>query len=154
MLLKALTNWVLLLPHCGQCTMVFSSRAASKLLPTGGAIPYCRSFSFAASVIQSVVHAGDNTCVIRTLLMPCSNNVIRICARIMSVAGQPEYVGVINTSHSPVASCHCTPRSIPISAMVSTGISGSTTVSSMAVICSYVIGCLMFFLFFVCGLWL
>src|SRR5471032_589332 len=52
---------------CGACSF-------EPQLPIGGAMPYYRSFSRAASVIQSVVHAGANTVSIRCLVKPASFN--------------------------------------------------------------------------------
>ena len=70
--------------------------SSSRLLPpsAGGAIPYSRSFILPASLIQSVVQAGDRTRSIRTFSTPClSKASITLCS-MTSVAGHPEYVGV------------------------------------------------------------
>ena len=87
-------------------------------------MPYSVSLALPASLIHSVVHAGDRTVSTRpSTCRACS--VSSTSCRIRSIAGQPEYVGVIvTTTSSP--SCR-TPRSTPRSAIVSTGTSGSVT---------------------------
>ena len=57
------------------------------------------NFSFPASLIQSVVQAGDKILVTVTFLNPCSSSIILICMLITSMAGHPLYVGVMITSY-------------------------------------------------------
>src|SRR5262249_37740751 len=68
---------------------------------SGGPRPYAESFSLASSAIQSVVHAGVNTVSTFTCAHPFSCNAAVMSCLMTSIAGQPEYVGVIETVTSP-----------------------------------------------------
>jgi len=95
----------------------------------GGAMPKAFNFSLPVSLIQSVVQAGDNTCLMLISVNPCCKSVILMFMLIASIAGQPLYVGVItiSTDCSPVT---YTARTMPRSITLSTGISGSNTCPS------------------------
>ncbi len=103
----------------------------------GGAIPKALSFSLPAAVIQSVVHAGDNCVRILIFSTPNDCSACSILSAITCVAGQPEYVGVIITSHVS-SSCHLSSRTIPKSTTETAGISGSLTVDRHCHNCSEV----------------
>src|SRR5574343_143867 len=86
-------------PHCGQCTTsALAERAANftTLAPPGGslaqacggAMPYARSFSRAASVLQSVVQAGAS-CVTTRACRPALAKVAFTSSSIWPIAGQP-----------------------------------------------------------------
>src|SRR5476651_2609007 len=77
---------------CGACSF-------EPQLPIGGAMPYCLSLSRAASVIQSVVHAGASTVSMRWFEKPASFNAAPMSSAIWYIAGQPEYVGVMTISN-------------------------------------------------------
>jgi len=116
--------------HCGHGIAADSGRWKRPGSPTGGAIPYSFNFLFPSSLIQSVVQAGAKTVVIFILVYPFSSNAILIFMVIISMAGQPVYVGVITTSiSSPLI---FTSLTMPRSVMVKTGISGSVTCSRIS----------------------
>jgi len=93
---KGDTRFVSLLLQIGQGMMRSSPvrKALSWLKPSGGAMPFCVIFSRALSEIQSVVQAG--LMAIRTSDL---GSITRAAAstsfEMTSVAGQPEYVGVM-----------------------------------------------------------
>ncbi len=68
--------------------------ALSWLDPSGGAMPFAVIFPLASSEIQSVVQAGDNATLI-SAFGSIARADLRTSSEIISVAGHPEYVGVI-----------------------------------------------------------
>src|SRR5581483_2032920 len=76
-------------PQRGQDAGVPTSTSGSMTRPSGGAMPNPRSLPFAASLIQSVVHAGDS-CVRTSTSSYDDSNAVRTSRAITSVAGQPE----------------------------------------------------------------
>src|SRR5664279_5051135 len=96
---------------------------------SGGATPYARSAASPCSLIQSVVQAGLRT--VRTSTRANSApSAVRMSSSIMRMAGQPEYVGVITTVTCSPEESTSTARAMPRSTTLTTGISGSGTVSS------------------------
>ena len=91
-------------------------------------MPYAINLSFPASLIQSVVQAGESTVTIFALPNPCRDSAALISALIISIAGQPLYVGVITISGPSAVSR--TSLIMPRSTTDNTGISGSFTDSS------------------------
>src|SRR6476661_2950994 len=88
---KKLFISVFLLPHLGQATTLASllNRLLSGEDFSGGAIPYSFSFFLPASLIQSVVHAGDKTVLTENFSMPFSFSLLFISLSITFIAGQP-----------------------------------------------------------------
>src|SRR5690606_8924834 len=87
-------------PHCGHFTDIVNliGPDAAAARPVGGAIPYASSLRLPSSDIQSVDHAGDSTNSTRASVNPAPASADTISSRIVSIAGHPEYVGVIVTS--------------------------------------------------------
>ena len=83
-----------------------------------------------SALSQSVVHAGESTVRTSTSATPPAASAATTSARMVSTAGQPEYVGVIVTMTRP--SSTRTSRRIPRSSIVSTGSSGSGTAATSA----------------------
>src|ERR1043166_9504955 len=76
--------------QCGHC------------VEPGGAMPAALSFCFVSSLSQSVVHGGEKEGCTSTFGNPFSRRKETMFSRIVYVAGQPKYVGVIVTrSRSP-----------------------------------------------------
>src|SRR3546814_18402573 len=70
--------------------------------PYGGAMAYSVSLRLPSSLIQSVVHAGARTSSTSTCAYPAAEKARVRSSRIVSMAGHPEYVGVIvTTTRSP-----------------------------------------------------
>src|SRR6266508_2517157 len=116
-------------PHCGHLTASVSATGpVAGLTGWGGATPYSSRAALPASVIQSVVQAGLRTVLTSTSSYPAPWQAASTSARIDSIAGQPEYVGVMVTTTR--SSDTETPRRMPRSAMVMTGSSGSGTARS------------------------
>src|SRR5512139_650397 len=113
-------------PHSGQRIDRVSGTGAPGSRAVGGATPYSSSLRRPSSLIQSVVHAGESTSSTVTSWYPSPASASITSARIASIAGQPEYVGVIVTWTCPWAETS-TSRRIPRSSIVRTGISGSGT---------------------------
>ena len=116
--------------HLGQAMASSENNAVRQTccLGRGGAMPYSFSLFLPASLIQSVVQAGDSTVLTLTFPMPFSISSIRILAEIISIAGQPVYVGVMITSTEP-SSDTMTSLMMPRSMTDNTGTSGSFTFS-------------------------
>ena len=96
-------------------------------------MPNTSSFRRPASVSQSLVQGGDRTSSMTAPSNPLHSSAAAIIPRITSVAGHPEYVGVIPTCNCAcpsVPTSHRTCRTIPRSTTVNTGISGSGTAPS------------------------
>ena len=119
-------SFVSLLLHIGQGIIRPSPvrKALSWLDPSGGAIPFAVIFPLASLEIQSVVQAGDNAILI-SALGSISLADLSTSSEITSVAGHPEYVGVITQTMWPFSKS--TPLSIPISLTLRKGSSGSIT---------------------------
>jgi len=130
---NSLTTLVFTDSHRGHAILRPPCNNSRLLAPcSGGAMPYSLSFSLPSLLIQSVVQGGDNTLLIETPSIPClCSSSITLCS-ITSVAGHPEYVGVNSTVTS---SLMLTPRMMPRSAMLNTGISGSATSPSQSNTC-------------------
>src|SRR5699024_5100320 len=94
--------------------------------PVGGAMPYSSSLRLPSSDIQSVVQAGVSTRSTLASWYPAAANALVTSAEMVSMAGQPEHVGVMGNTAVP--STISTPRRMPRSSIVSTGTSGSGTV--------------------------
>src|SRR5512144_2225028 len=88
-------------PHWGQRSERVSGTGAPGARGSGGATPYSTSLRRPSSLIQSVVHAGERTRSTLTSSYPSSTSAATTSARIASIAGQPEYVGVIVTCTCP-----------------------------------------------------
>jgi len=134
---NSLTTAVFSESHRGQAIPRWPCNNSRLLAPcSGGAIPYSLSFVLPSSLIQSVVQGGESTLLIETPSTPCLRNASMTLCSITSVAGHPEYVGVSSTTSS---SSIVTPRTMPRSVIVSTGISGSGTSLSQSNTCSRLI---------------
>src|ERR1700687_3067347 len=117
-------------PQRGQVTCSSPNNARRPVLPFGGAMPKRSSLALPSWVIQSVVQAGDSTRVTLGARKPALSSASPTSTAIMSMAGQPEWVDVMIASPAPFSAR--TSRSTPRSAIVSTGISGSTTAAATA----------------------
>ena len=82
---------VLFEEHLGHSTFTLPNRPILDDALTGGVIPNFLSFSRPTSLIQSVVHGGDN---IRFMfgLKPTFKSSVSIAISIAKTAGHPEYV--------------------------------------------------------------
>ena len=87
-----------------------------------------RDLRLPSGAIQSVVHGGDRRVTRSTSVMPMDARRSRMSVAIISVAGQPEYVGVTSTRRRPPA--YETARTMPSSTMESAGTSGSGMAAS------------------------
>ena len=115
--------------HLGHSTFTLPNRPILDDALTGGVIPNFLSFSRPTSLIQSVVHGGDN---IRFIfgLKPTFKSSVSIAISIAKTAGHPEYVGETYTvTSSSISSISLT---IPNSPTVTQGISGSKTLDAVA----------------------
>src|SRR5262249_53365836 len=97
----------------------------------GGAMPAAASRSRPDGLIMSVDQAGESTVTTSTPVAPARRAAAWTSAWITSIAGQPEYVGLIVTVVRPSGSAS-TPRRMPSSSTVTTRISGSTTAATAA----------------------
>src|SRR5690606_4300389 len=132
---KWLTSRVLRLPHKGHGTCSVLSRRVmadtSMACSAGGAMPKPFSACRPLSLSQSVVQAGDKRVSTRTSVIPRACSAATTSVVIWSMAGQPEYVGVMVTVQ--VDPSQTTSRIMPRSTTEITGISGSGTCSSHSI---------------------
>ena len=116
------------LPHCGQRTERVRPPGPSAGTTGPGRRDAVRRAAWRGPRrSSSVVHAGHSTNSHVDALVAGRSACRRGRRRMASIAGQPEYVGVIVTWTRPWSSS-ATSRRMPRSSMVTTGISGSSTV--------------------------